>query len=160
MSWVRVVIIPSLSQHSTLPYLEKCRHWIKCGILGFHGQYWTFLGSRALFVHYNGLQKMNHIGETFQECFYYINWLCYFYFVQQEHGLVALTLSNYRFDALFDYGSQLPDEGAREVISKWFNFLQRSVQPYIERRNRYRLAEGHLSYPYLQPRWIPNGIQT
>ncbi|XP_078353116.1 polyunsaturated fatty acid 5-lipoxygenase-like [Oculina patagonica] len=80
--------------------------------------------------------------------------------ISAEQGLVSMSLSNYRFDTLFDYGSQLPDKPARQVISKWFNYLQRSVQPCIEKRNRDRLAKGHLSYPYLLPRWIPNGIQT
>ncbi|KAL9951790.1 hypothetical protein ACROYT_G044517 [Oculina patagonica] len=80
--------------------------------------------------------------------------------ISAEHGLIAMSLSNYRFDTLFDYGSQLPDKPAREVISKWFNYLQRGVQPHIEKRNRERIAKDHLSYPYLLPRWIPNGIQT
>ena len=38
-----------------------------------------------------------------------------------------MSVANYRFDSLFDYGSQLPDEKGREVISKWFNFLQQSL---------------------------------
>ncbi|KAJ7321448.1 hypothetical protein OS493_035022 [Desmophyllum pertusum] len=71
-----------------------------------------------------------------------------------------LSLSNYRYDSLFDYGSQLPDKPGREVISKWYNYLQRRVQPYIEKRNKDRLEKGHLTYPYLLPRWVPNGIQT
>ncbi|KAJ7321447.1 hypothetical protein OS493_035021 [Desmophyllum pertusum] len=78
--------------------------------------------------------------------------------ISAEHGLIGMSLSNYRFDSLFDYGSQLPDKPGREVISKWYNYLQRKVQPYIEKRNKDRLEKGHLTYPYLLPRWVPNGI--
>lgn len=80
--------------------------------------------------------------------------------ISAQQATVAFSLSNYRFDSLFDYGSQLPHKPGREVISKWFNFLQRRVQPYIEMRNIDRLKKDHLTYPYLLPRWIPNGIQT
>ncbi len=73
---------------------------------------------------------------------------------------IGMSLANYRFDSLFDYGSQLPDKAGREVVVKWFNFLQQTLQPYLEKRNLRRLKEGHLTYPYLLPRWVPNGIQT
>jgi len=80
--------------------------------------------------------------------------------ISAEQGLIAMSLSNYRFDSLFDYGDTLPDKRGRGVISKWYYYLRRRVQPYIEWRNRQRLAADHLTYPYLSPRWIPNGIQT
>ena len=89
-----------------------------------------------------------------------IDLFLYFVVSLQAQALLATSLSNYRFDILFDYGDTLPDERGRVVISKWFYYLRRRVQPYIERRNRQRLEQDHLSYPYLSPRWIPNGIQT
>ncbi|KAL9951789.1 hypothetical protein ACROYT_G044516 [Oculina patagonica] len=73
---------------------------------------------------------------------------------------VGTSLANYRFDSLFDYGSQLSDKRGREAVVKWFNKLHYSLQPYLENVNLQRLKEGHLTYPYLLPRWIPNGIQT
>ncbi|XP_022779753.1 allene oxide synthase-lipoxygenase protein-like isoform X2 [Stylophora pistillata] len=80
--------------------------------------------------------------------------------ISARHAIVAFSLTNYRYDSLFDYGSQLPDKRGRDVMSKWFYFLQRLVQPKLEKRNQNRLKGDHLTYPYLLPRWIPNGIQT
>lgn len=80
--------------------------------------------------------------------------------ISAQHAIVAFSLTNYRYDSLFDYGSQLPDKRGRDVISKWFNFLQRRVQPSLEKRNQNRFKGDHLTYPYLLPRWIPNGVQT
>ena len=82
------------------------------------------------------------------------------FFFQKQHAILAFSLTNYRYDSLFDYGSQLPDKRGRDVISKWFNFLQRRVQPSLEKRNQNRFKGDHLTYPYLLPRWIPNGVQT
>ena len=84
----------------------------------------------------------------------------YFCLFLQQSSLLAFNLANYRFDSLFDYGSQLPDKPGREVISSWYNFLQQILQPHLEKRNLRRLQKGHLTYPYLLPRWVPNGIQT
>ncbi|KAL9951788.1 hypothetical protein ACROYT_G044515 [Oculina patagonica] len=80
--------------------------------------------------------------------------------ISASSAMARITMANYRFDSLFDYGSQLSDKPGREVVVKWFNFLQQSLQPHLEKRNLHRLKKGHLTYPYLLPRWVPNGIQT
>ncbi|XP_031570629.1 uncharacterized protein LOC116304962 [Actinia tenebrosa] len=70
------------------------------------------------------------------------------------------TLASYREDSLFDYGKNLKDCKGRKVVSRYYNYLKDVVDPLLEMRNHKRLVKGHLTYPYMQPRWVPNGIQT
>ena len=78
----------------------------------------------------------------------------------QIQSAVGLVLSVLRYDSLFDYSSELEDPLAREIVYKYHCKLIRTTQPKIERKNKRRLQEGHLTYPYLIPRWLPNGVQT
>jgi hypothetical protein len=71
-----------------------------------------------------------------------------------------MTLSSFRYDRLFDYAEYLNDPKGREVVFRYFSRLNQVVEPLLEDRNKMRLAQGHLTYPYMQPRWLPNGIQT
>lgn len=84
-----------------------------------------------------------------------IHLLCF-----QGQSVVGLVLSTLRYDSLFDYSSELEDPLARKIVYKHHCRLAREIQPRIEQRNKCRLQRGHLTYPYLIPRWITNGVQT
>ena len=81
-------------------------------------------------------------------------------FVFQVQAALGLVLSVFRYDSLFDYSGELEDPLAREVVYKHHCKLVKKIQPKLERRNKRRFHEGHLTYPYLLPRWLPNGVQT
>lgn len=70
------------------------------------------------------------------------------------------SLALYRFDTLFDYGNNLEDIKATKLINKYYGRLMNEVQPKMQEVNKERKKRGDLTYPYLIPRWIPNGIQT
>ncbi|XP_031574298.1 uncharacterized protein LOC116308077 [Actinia tenebrosa] len=72
----------------------------------------------------------------------------------------VMTLSTFRYDRLFDYGEHLDDPKARQVLYRYFSVLTEQVEPLLDERNKERLRDGHLTYPYLLPRWMPNGIQS
>ncbi|XP_032236516.2 polyunsaturated fatty acid 5-lipoxygenase [Nematostella vectensis] len=73
---------------------------------------------------------------------------------------VFISLGVLRLDHLFDYGPNLDDMRARAILSKHYDRLSRRVGGILEERNKNRYQNGHLTYPYLMPRWLPNGIQT
>ena len=70
------------------------------------------------------------------------------------------SLSMYRYDRVLDYGYQLTDLKAREVVYHHFSNLMLHVQELLELRNLDRKAQGLLTYPYLLPRWLPNGVHA
>ncbi|CAH3169166.1 unnamed protein product, partial [Porites evermanni] len=70
------------------------------------------------------------------------------------------SLALYRFDTLFDYGNNLEDIKAVNLINEYYSYLMYNVQPKMQEVNEERKERGDLTYPYLIPRWIPNGIQT
>ncbi|CAH3181652.1 unnamed protein product, partial [Porites evermanni] len=70
------------------------------------------------------------------------------------------SLALYRFDTLFDYGNNLEDINAVNLINEYYSYLMNEVQPNMRKVNEERKKIGDLTYPYLIPRWIPNGIQT
>ena len=71
-----------------------------------------------------------------------------------------MSLSSYRFDRLFDYGSKLKHDKAKDVVKYYKHQLEIDVEPKLADRNKARLQQGHLTYPYLQPSWMTNGIQA
>ena len=73
---------------------------------------------------------------------------------------VAMNVGTYHYDTLFDYYEQLTDSRASEVVKKYYNFVKHNINPDLKKRNNRRLSKGHLSYPYLEHYWLPNGIQT
>lgn len=77
---------------------------------------------------------------------------------------IAASFSNslalYRFDTLFDYGNELHDHKAVWLINSYYSQLMNVVQPLMQEKNQNRKDMGDLTYPYLIPRWLPNGIQT
>lgn len=79
-------------------------------------------------------------------------------------SVVEVSFSNslalYRFDTLFDYGNNLEDIKAVNLINEYYSYLMYNVQPEMQEVNEERKERGDLTYPYLIPRWIPNGIQT
>ncbi|XP_068716666.1 polyunsaturated fatty acid 5-lipoxygenase-like isoform X2 [Montipora capricornis] len=66
----------------------------------------------------------------------------------------------FRFDSLFDYGNELRDIKAVNIINRHYKDLMLRVQPHMQQTNQEREKIGDLTYPYLIPRWIPNGVQS
>lgn len=73
---------------------------------------------------------------------------------------VAINVGTYHYDTLFDYYGQLKNPAAKQVVRFYFYYLKYAVSPRLKFRNYRRLKAGHLTYPYLQHPWIPNGVQT
>jgi 3-mercaptopyruvate sulfurtransferase SseA len=71
-----------------------------------------------------------------------------------------MSLGSLRFDNLLDYGPQMVDQDASKVVKKHYRILNTRVKAIIDQRNDERFKEGHLTYPYLKPGWIPNSINT
>ena len=69
-------------------------------------------------------------------------------------------LASFRFDSLFDYGNELQDIQAVNIVNRHYQDLMRIVQPQLQETNQKRKEHGDLTYPYMIPRWIPNGVQT
>jgi len=81
-------------------------------------------------------------------------------FVSAVQAGVAMSLGSLRIDRLFDYGARLTEQGGRVIVLKHYNHLHSVVKPLLDNRNKRRLQEGYLTYPYLSPAWIPNSICT
>ena len=73
---------------------------------------------------------------------------------------VAMSLGSLRIDRLFDYGTQLKEQGGQVIVLKHYKRLYSAVKPLLDKRNKQRFQEGYLTYPYLSPAWIPNSICT
>lgn len=71
-----------------------------------------------------------------------------------------MSLGSLRLDRLFDYGTQLQDQAGSVIVTKHYNRLHSVIKPLLDKRNKARLREGYLTYPYLSPAWIPNSICT
>ena len=78
----------------------------------------------------------------------------------QEQMEVAVGTGAMQYDMLFDYYEQLRDPRASEVVKKYYNYIKDVISPELKERNKWRFSEGHLTYPYLEHYWLPNGIQT
>ena len=85
--------------------------------------------------------------------------VCYVLNFQLQASFVN-SLAVFRYDTLFDYGKDLQDDKAEEVVNRYHNKLMKDVQADLEAENEKRLNNGDLTYPYLLPKWLPNGIQT
>ncbi|XP_068671930.1 polyunsaturated fatty acid 5-lipoxygenase-like isoform X2 [Montipora foliosa] len=72
----------------------------------------------------------------------------------------ANGLASFRFDSLFDYGNELRDIKAVNIINRHYEDLMLRVQTHMQQTNEEREKIGDLTYPYLIPRWIPNGVQN
>ncbi|KAL9957185.1 hypothetical protein ACROYT_G038792 [Oculina patagonica] len=70
------------------------------------------------------------------------------------------SLGRLRFDTLFDYGNELQDVNAVNLVNGYYSYLMHVVQPHLQEENRKRKERGQLTYPYFIPRWLPNGIQS
>lgn len=73
---------------------------------------------------------------------------------------VAMNVGTYHYDTLFDYYKQLSHPYASEVVRFSYHYLNFVVNRKLKARNKRRLKKGYLTYPYLEPYWLPNGIQT
>ena len=72
----------------------------------------------------------------------------------------SMGISSLRFDRLFDYGNYLDDKFAGRIVNDHHCRLETAVQKDLEDENDARKNAGQLPYPFLLPKWIPNGIQT
>ena len=70
------------------------------------------------------------------------------------------TLGIFRLDRLFDYGNELQDVKAGDLLNRYYSYLMTVVQPRLQETNRQREKSGYLTYPFFIPKWLPNGIQT
>eukprot|EP00794_Sanderia_malayensis_P009589 gene9589-10576_t len=73
---------------------------------------------------------------------------------------VTMNLGIIRYDVMFDYSKTLQDVKAKNLVLDYYNKMMTEVQPVIEARNKKRFTDGHLTYPYLEPKWLPNSIHT
>ena len=71
-----------------------------------------------------------------------------------------MSLGSLRFDVYLDYGKHLKDKRAKFVVNKYHNRLIGTINDKITARNKKRLANGKMSYPYFLPKWMPNSIHT
>ena len=81
-------------------------------------------------------------------------------FTPQIEASFSNALALFRFDSLFDYGNELRDPEAVKLVNGYYTYLMNVIQPHMQEKNRKRKEDGYLTYPYLIPRWLPNGIQT
>lgn len=73
---------------------------------------------------------------------------------------VAMNVGAYHYDTLFDYYDELSDPEARKCLRFYCYYLKYTISQTLKNRNDRRFRKGHLTYPYLQCPWLPNGIQT
>ena len=81
------------------------------------------------------------------------------YCLQQLQLSFFFKIGTLRYDRLFDYAEKLQDPTAKAIVAAHKLNLDNEIQTKLEKRNKKRLDEGHLTYPYLLPKWIPNGVQ-
>lgn len=81
-------------------------------------------------------------------------------FIFQIQNRAFISLSSLRLDRLFDYGNLLEDGRARDVLYKHYSNLVNKVEKVLDEKNKIRYNTGFLTYPYMLPRWLPNGVQT
>ena len=93
-------------------------------------------------------------------CFYNVCKKHYLVFHFQIETSFHNSLGSFRFDSLFDYGNELKDIKAVNLVNGYYSYLMQIVQPRMQEVNRKRKENDDLTYPYLIPRWLPNGIQT
>ena len=102
----------------------------------------------------NSTNKLYYLNEYFS-----IIHIAFFTYFQIQASL-TVALGSLHYDELFDYSSQLNDEKAKGLVSKYYKKLKEEIKPIIESRNRKRYSKGQLTYPYLVPGFIPNSIST
>ena len=89
-----------------------------------------------------------------------MNIYCRFLKMFQIQSSAFLSLGEFRFDSLFDYGNELQDINAVNLVNSYHSYLMTVVQPRMQEENEMREKTGHLTYPYFIPRWLPNSVQT
>jgi len=73
---------------------------------------------------------------------------------------VTLNLGTMRYDKMFDYSNLIEEGRGKLLVDRYFQQMSKEIQPILQKRNEQRLAQGHLTYPYLEPKWLPNSIHT
>ena len=61
---------------------------------------------------------------------------------------------------MFDYYNQLEDKAAKYLVQKYYKKMMGEIKPILTARNKARYDDGHLTYPYLEPDYLPNSIHT
>ena len=80
-------------------------------------------------------------------------------FNHQRQVSFLFKIGTFRYDRILDYADKLQDKKAKALITKYKSKLDGEIEEILEKRNKERLKQGHLTYPYLQPKWLPNGVQ-
>lgn len=73
---------------------------------------------------------------------------------------LSMGLAAMRYDDLFDYHPHLQDKQAAQLVAKYHNYLMGPVLKQLKSRNKKRFSDGHLTYPYFEPGWLPNSIHV
>ncbi len=71
-----------------------------------------------------------------------------------------MSLAAMRYDKLFDYHPSLQDKEAAQLVAKYYDYLMGPVLKELKSRNKKRFSDGHLTYPYFEPEWLPNSIHS
>ena len=71
-----------------------------------------------------------------------------------------MAVGSMRFDVYLDYSRHIKDRPAKAVVNKYHKRLIGTINDEITARNKKRLANGKISYPYFLPKWLPNSIHT
>ena len=78
----------------------------------------------------------------------------------QVNSALGFFLGTLQYDTMFDYSNELTNPALRHVVKKAYIDLMFRVKPILDGRNAKRLKKGHLTFPYIVPGWITNGIST
>ena len=81
-------------------------------------------------------------------------------FCLQTQSVLSFVLSSIRVNRLFDYSKRMSDQKARNLVHETFTRLNECVQQKLQARNKRRFQNGHLTYQYLEPKWLPNSIHN
>ena len=61
---------------------------------------------------------------------------------------------------MFDYFNHMDDKAAKYLVQKYYKKMMEEIKPVLTARNKARYDDGHLTYPYFVPGWLPNSIHT
>ena len=136
---------------------------INCCIASFRQQMlMRVLGEGVLPNSLHVVDDCRILGPFFFHRFFSYHPSNYYFFSHsfQAQVEVAMNVGAYHYDTLFDYYDELSDPEARKRVRFYYYYFQYAISPMLKFRNYRRFRKGHLTYPYLQYPWLPNGIQT
>ena len=72
---------------------------------------------------------------------------------------LAMSLGSIRYDKLFDYSDKLEDPKARYLVKRYYKKIK-GISRVTKVKNKQRIKDGHLAYPYFLADLMPNSIHT